>query len=755
VEFIEQLPDDPPGYFQSYIMLYEEHVTSSPIGISAQPAIVTIEGPPTPSSAKTIHIRQDGSVDPPTSPITRNGTLYTFTANISGAIIIERDNIILDGAALVLEGEGNDTGISLAFRSNVTIKNVQIERFNIGILVDSSNDTAIEGNNITTNNEGGVKLLNSTSSRISSNNLQNDQYGVTLDSDSSFNSISGNLLTGNSQWGIGLLHSSNNNSLIRNDIEHNGYGVWLWSSCNNNSIVENDIDANSEGGIWLWTSSNYNNLIGNNITANSWYGIGVWSSSNHNSLIENHIERNGFGIEFWDQSSNNTVYHNNFRENRDQTLIFNSTNLWDDGYPSGGNYWGDYVGFDSHSGPYQNETGNDGIIDTYYSINEKNLDRYPLIAEFSSFNTPTGPAVSVVSNSTVEDFEYFSLNRTIVMHVSNRTADQIYGFCRLTIPHSLVLPPYVITVSNNPVPYSTLSEDENTSIIYFSYPHSLQEIVIRTADTTPPTIAILYPENETYPVNSTALTFTVDEPTSWIGYSLDGLTNVTITGNITLTSLSEGSHQIVIYANDTTGNMGSSNMTSFTVDTKPPNITHVAQDPLANNVQPGNTVKVNFTVTDNSSAVTQVTLSYSANGGAWFNVSATNLHGDLFNATIPAFPKGTNVTYVVTAVDTVNNSVTTIQMGFEYRYQVIPEFPAESVFLALTALALFIMAVTQREKVGNNVRRTRVLSFSRMKRQKPCKCTYQTKIKTAQRWTSKSKSDDHACASANRCTVPQ
>jgi parallel beta-helix repeat protein len=85
-------------------------------------------------------------------------------------------------------------------------------------------------------------------------------------------------------------------------------------------------------------------------------------------------------------------------------------------------------------------------------------------------------------------------------------------------------------------------------------------------DTTPPTITILSPQNTTYNTTSVPLTFTVNEPTSWIGYSLDGSANITIIGNTTLIGLSEGFHNLIVYANDTSGNMGTSNRIYFTVD---------------------------------------------------------------------------------------------------------------------------------------------------------------------------------------------
>lgn len=64
-----------------------------------------------------------------------------------------------------------------------------------------------------------------------------------------------------------------------------------------------------------------------------------------------------------------------------QVYSFASTNIWDAGYPSGGNYWNDYVGVDEMRGPNQNIEGSDGIGDSAYTIRApNNIDRYPLMA---------------------------------------------------------------------------------------------------------------------------------------------------------------------------------------------------------------------------------------------------------------------------------------------------------------------------------------------------------------------------------------
>ena len=86
-------------------------------------------------------------------------------------------------------------------------------------------------------------------------------------------------------------------------------------------------------------------------------------------------------------------------------------------------------------------------------------------------------------------------------------------------------------------------------------------------DITPPTISILSLENVSYPIGNLSLTFTVSEPTSWIGYSLDGQENVTVAGNAVLSGLFLGSHYLTVYANDTAGSTGASETICFRIET--------------------------------------------------------------------------------------------------------------------------------------------------------------------------------------------
>jgi hypothetical protein len=84
-----------------------------------------------------------------------------------------------------------------------------------------------------------------------------------------------------------------------------------------------------------------------------------------------------------------------------------------------------------------------------------------------------------------------------------------------------------------------------------------------------PSIAVLSPENKTYHTTDVPLNFTVNEPVSWMSYSLDSQANVTITGNVTLTGLSEGAHNLTVYAQDIAGNIGASETIHFSITQQP------------------------------------------------------------------------------------------------------------------------------------------------------------------------------------------
>lgn len=179
---------------------------------------------------------------------------------------------------------------------------------------------------------------------------------------------------------------------------------------------------------------------------------------------------------------------------------------------------------------------------------------------------------------------------------------------------SLILPPEASLISgDNPVYIGNINRGQsrivNWTIVFkssgvfnidvrvFGFRADNYEPVERTRSTTVTVIRmtkVLSPENTTYTNGSIPLTFTLCEPASWIGFSLDGQANITITKNTTLIGLPDGTHNILIYANHTFGTIAS-NKVYFTIDTTPPVISILYPQ---NTTYHTNLVSLNFTVNE-------------------------------------------------------------------------------------------------------------------------------------------------------------
>jgi parallel beta-helix repeat protein len=185
------------------------------------------------------------------------------------------------------------------------------------------------------------------------------------------------------------------------------------SGCEISNVIVSDIDESS--GIVLTNASN-------NIIANSWgwgliWGGGiVFQTSSNNTIFGNTLEAYYGPSIYLDDSSDNKFFHNQFYvyEARQVEVIGRSKNVWDDGYPSGGNYWSDYNGTDLFNGLNQNETGSDGIGDTAYVIDADNTDNYPLMKPYAGLYDIG--ITNITPSKTVVGQDY---NLTISMKILN------------------------------------------------------------------------------------------------------------------------------------------------------------------------------------------------------------------------------------------------------------------------------------------------------------------------------------------------
>jgi parallel beta-helix repeat protein len=352
-----------------------------------------------------IYIRADGSIHPPTANITTDDSVtYTFTDNNYDSIVVERDNVMVDGTGHTLQGTGvaRSRGMDLTGRINVTIKNIKVQDFDYGIWLNSSSGNTISGSTITSNGAGILLIANSDDNSVSGNTVTaNFNYGVGLSSSSS-NSVSGNTIRGNVYWGISLGFSSGNN-FSGNTITDNGAGIYFGDRSGNNIISGNDMTNNGYG-IALSSASGFNTLSGNTI-ANNGRGI-ILQTSSDNTITGNTIANNSEGIRL-ESSSGNMLCHNDFIDNEwqvydaswDAPWVLPSANVWNDDYPSGGNYWSNHTGGDAFKGLGQNETGSDGILDQPYMVYTSNQDKYPLAKPYG------GPAGDVDGDRDVDVFD--------------------------------------------------------------------------------------------------------------------------------------------------------------------------------------------------------------------------------------------------------------------------------------------------------------------------------------------------------------
>lgn len=189
-----------------------------------------------------------------------------------------------------------------------------------------------------------------------------------------------------------------------------------------------------------------------------------------------------------------------------------------------------------------------------------------IISPSNSTYTPQ----SLTLNITVKSFlDSSKANITIVYSVDGKTNTTIDT---QSTPVYMGIQSYYLITGWATLP--EMPEGSHSITVYgkYEFPGSYHNIGLdnRTVyftvnDGNPPIISNLSLENKTYNQDNLPLNFTVDEPTSWIGYCLDGQDNVTITENFTLTELPSGSHTLTIYANDTVGNMGTSSTIAFSV----------------------------------------------------------------------------------------------------------------------------------------------------------------------------------------------
>ena len=211
--------------------------------------------------------------------------------------------------------------------------------------------------------------------------------------------ISGFTITNSSRnWSIGDsgIHAeeASYSSFTNNILVDNGRGITDFDSYK--LTIDNNVMRENWDGIYLMGSLG---TVSRNLIVDNFVGIEAFHFS-ESLLVNNTIAYNMESVKLWYAGSGSRIYHNNIVENEifpcdDSQYDSGMINQWDNGYPSGGNFWG-YGCTDEMSGPNQDQPGGDGICDRMVGIEicqpyhewDVKLDRYPLAYPLHSLGFP-------------------------------------------------------------------------------------------------------------------------------------------------------------------------------------------------------------------------------------------------------------------------------------------------------------------------------------------------------------------------------
>ena len=329
------------------------------------------------TSRAGVHLERDNCATVERAKI--SGFYYGIYAKSMGALTVRSSHIewnsngilafILDSLTAVdnvvsynIVGNGNNDGIAATDVSSVVVMNNTMEGYrNSAVFLYFCGLASVIHNTA----EGFIQVLY-TEVAVSSNTVRSG--GVIVcgcpDSEVSSNTIG---IVGYSQYLFGILYDTCSNLTIQdNTVCSFYYGIGTHYSV--------DPPANSENVL----------ISANRISGSVGSGLRIYYISGL-VVVGNEISGNTLGLDVTATASYVSVYHNDFVDNlvqaSESTLCIG--NQWDDGYPSGGNHWSDYLGVDEYSGVDQTEPGSDGIGDTPYVVSSGNQDRYPLMEPFT------------------------------------------------------------------------------------------------------------------------------------------------------------------------------------------------------------------------------------------------------------------------------------------------------------------------------------------------------------------------------------
>lgn len=313
-------------------------------------------GPP---QAIVITIKKDGGVDPTDSPLKPVGdNQYVLTENLNATIVslferyiyrinIEKDDVVIDGATHVIDGPGR-LAIGVAYRDNVTIQNIVLSGYEIGIEIWCSSNINVTGSSILSGKRG-IIISNSSNIVIAENIFADNYEQATID-----------------------MKNSNSSIIYGNKFSCIPIEGWLISGlrmefCKDNHIIANTITKFYSGITLLNSSVNYfyqNNLIDNYKQAQDLFCNETFQRINEDT--KRMIARNFTHLLY--------------------PILDYSVNVWKN------NFWSDY----------NDNIGNNNLGASSYVIDERNADNSPSTSKMTLEQT--------ISLGAIKSTNYISSN---------------------------------------------------------------------------------------------------------------------------------------------------------------------------------------------------------------------------------------------------------------------------------------------------------------------------------------------------------
>jgi hypothetical protein len=220
---------------------------------------------------------------------------------------------------------------------------------------------------------------------------------------------------------------------------------------------------------------------------------GIFLITTDTVVVENTIQNFTFGVKLWGpemaSSERNVIYHNNFIDCVFPIDLWGNlvNNAWDNGYPSGGNYFSNYAGKDCYIGPSQDKPGKDAVGDTPLLLNYGNKDNYPLMFPWPwetkttdiTYDSKT-QKVGAVSNGHLSGFSFdWALQQLSFSATTNTNS-----FCIVAVPKQLLDGGLQLLINDTIEPCILMWNSTHVSM-YFEYDSGLINVKVLGERATP------------------------------------------------------------------------------------------------------------------------------------------------------------------------------------------------------------------------------------------------------------------------------